>query len=105
MKMKKEIKEIRLCVKGEFEDWESAIERVFHGYEISEKENPELFEFVRQLLKKTYYSCFAITRIYKTIEKGFVVKLFAQTENAYGGYVGTVETYATIDDIIRNAKR
>jgi hypothetical protein len=105
MKMREEIREIRLHIKGEFEDWENSIERVFHGKEITEKENKELFEFVRKLLKKTYYSDYAITKIYKTIEKGFVIKLFKQTQNQYGGYVGTIETYVTIDDIISNIKR
>jgi hypothetical protein len=103
--MKGEIREIKLYVKGEFEDWGSAVERVFHGKEITERENKELFEFVRQLLRKTYYSTYAITKIYRTVEKGFIVKLFKQTENAYGGYVGTIETYATIEDIIKNIKR
>jgi 1,4-alpha-glucan branching enzyme len=103
--MKREIREIKLYVKGEFEDWKDAIERVFHGYEITETENKELFEFVRQLLKKTHYSSFVVTKIYKTIEHGYIIRLFTQTENQYGGYVGTIETYATIDDIIRNAKR
>jgi hypothetical protein len=103
--MKGEIREIRLYVKGEFEDWSTAKEEIVHGKEITERENKELFEFVRQLLKKTYYSTYAVTKIYKTIEKGFIVKLFKQTENAYGGYVGTIETYATIEDIIKNIKR
>jgi hypothetical protein len=101
--MKREIREIKLYVKGEFESWENAKERIVHGYEISEKESPELYEFVRQLLKKTYYSNFAMT-IYRTIEKGFIVKLFAQTENAYGGYVGTIETYITIEDIAKSIR-
>lgn len=103
--MEKKIGEIKICIKGEFEDWGSARERIFHGYEITEKENKELFEFVRQLLKKTYYANFAMTKIYKTIEHGYIIKLFAQTENQYGGDVGTVETYATIDDIVKNVKR
>jgi hypothetical protein len=103
--MKGEIREIRLYVKGEFEDWSTAKEEIVHGKEITERENKELFEFVRQLLKKTYYSTYAVTKIYKTIEKGFIVKLFKQTENQYGGYAGTVETYVTINDIVKNIKR
>jgi hypothetical protein len=103
--MKKEIQEIRLYVKGEFEDWNSAREEIVHGFEVDKKENKELFEFVEKLLKKTYYSDFVVTKIYKTIEKGFVIKLFKQTENQYGGYVGTTETYATIDDIVKNIKK
>jgi hypothetical protein len=103
--MKGEIREIKLYVKGEFEDWGSAVERVFHGKEITETENKELFEFVRRLLKKTYYADFAITKIYRTIEEGYIVKLLKQTENQYGGYAGTVETYVTINDIVKNIKR
>jgi hypothetical protein len=104
-KIKREIREIKLYVKGEFEDWENAVEKTIHGYEISERENPELFEFVEKLLRKTYYDEFVVTRIYKTIEEGFVVILFSQTGNEYGGYCGTIETYATIDDIVKNIKR
>ena len=103
--MKKEIREIKICLKGEFEDWERAEKRIFHGYEISEKESKELYEFVRQLLKKTYYADYAITNIYKTVENGYIIRLFKQTENQYGGYVGTVETFASIDDIIKNIRR
>jgi hypothetical protein len=105
MRMERKIREIIIHIKGEFEDWKNAEKRVFHGYEITETENKELFEFVRRLLKKTYYADFGITKIYKTIEEGFIVKLFKQTENAYGGYVGTIETYATVDDIAKNIKR
>jgi hypothetical protein len=89
MRMGKEIREIKIWVKGEFEDWRDAEKRIFHGYEITERENKELFEFVRQLLKKTHYSCFAITNIYKTVEHGYIIKLFRQTEN----------------DIIKNIRR
>jgi hypothetical protein len=105
MRMERKIREIIIYIKGEFEDWKDAEKRVFHGYEITETENKELFEFVRQLLRKTHYSTYVTTKIYKTIEKGFVIKLFQQTQNTYGGYVGTIETYATIEDIIKNIKR
>jgi hypothetical protein len=100
-----EMKEIKLYIKGEFEDWREAREKTLHGYEISERENPELFEFVEKLLRKTYYDELAVTHIYKTIEEGFVILLFSQTENQYGGYCGTIQTYATIDDIVKNIRR
>jgi hypothetical protein len=103
--MGKEIREIKLYVKGEFESWNEAIERVFHGTEVKEEENRELFEFVRQLLKKTYYANYAVTRIYKTVEHGYIIKLFRQTENAYGGYVGTIETYVTVEDIVKGVRK
>jgi regulator of sirC expression with transglutaminase-like and TPR domain len=97
--MKKDIREIKICLKGEFE--ERGEKRVFHGAELKEEENRELFEFVRRLLKKTYYADYAVTRIYKTVEQGYIIKLFKQTENEYGGYVGTIESYVSIDDIKR----
>ena len=102
VRRKKMVKKISIHVKGEFEDWKDAKEKVFHGYEIHEK---ELYEFVRELLKRTSYANLAITKIYKTIEHGYIIRLFAQTENRYGGYVGTIETYATVDDIIKNIEK
>jgi hypothetical protein len=103
--MKGEVKEIRLYIKSWTEDWSEAEERVFHGRQITKAENPELYEFVEKLLKKTYYDTCVISRIYKTIEKGFVIVLFDMLENKYGGYIGTTTTYVTIDDIIKNIKR
>jgi hypothetical protein len=96
--------EVKLWLKGEFESWDEAKEMIVHGKEITRRECEEFFEFVEQLLEKTYYSDFVVTRIYKTIEKGFVIKLFKQTENQYGGYAGTIETYVTINDIVKNIK-
>jgi hypothetical protein len=103
--MKREIREIKICLKEEFEDWKDAEKRVFHGYEITEKDNKELFELVRRLLKKTYYADYAITNIYKTVEHRYIIRLFKQTENQYGGYVGTIETYVTVEDIVKNIRR
>jgi hypothetical protein len=96
------MQEIRLYIKGEFEDWEKAIERKFHGVELN---NRELKEFIERLLKKTEYATYAVTKIYKTVEAGFVIVLFTQTNNQYGGYVGSIQTYITIDDIVRSLKR
>ena len=100
-----EIKEIKLYSKGEFESWDSAKEEIVHGFELNEKENRELYEFVRRLLEKTYYENFVVSRIYKTIEHGYVIVLFRQTENEYGSYVGTISLYATLEDIIKNMKK
>jgi hypothetical protein len=99
------MREIRIYSKGEFEDWESARALVFHGEEIDRERNRDLYEFVEDLLIRTHYSDFALTRIYKTIEKGFVCLLYKQTQNEYGGYVGSVQIYITIDDIARNMER
>jgi hypothetical protein len=100
-----EIKEIKLYTKSWTEDWDSAREEIVHGFELDKKENEKLFDFVEKLLEKTHYASFAITKIYETIEKGFVIKLFKQTENQYGGYVGTIETYVTVEDIVKNIRR
>ena len=99
------VKEIKVYMKSEFETWDEAIERVFHGKEIKRTENRDLYEFVEDLLMRTHYSEFALTRIYKTIEEGYLCVLYRQTQNEYGGYVGSISLYATIDDIVKNIKR
>jgi hypothetical protein len=79
--------------------------RKFHGYEIKRENNRDLFDFIERLLVKTRYGDYALTHIYKTVEKKYIMVLFKQIENEYGGYVDTVQIYITIDDIVRNVER
>jgi hypothetical protein len=101
-KMSKKPEKIKIWLKGEFEGWENAKLAQFTGYEI---ENEDFYEFVARLLKRTEYGSYVITAIYKTVECGFVVKLFKQVENQYGGYTGSITTFVTVDEIIKAIKR
>ena len=102
--MKRRYKQIKLYVKGEFDTWNQALERVFHGYEI--KNNKELYRFIEELIKRTDYCDLVPTKIYRTVEGGgYVIRLFKQTENQYGSYVGTVETYLTLDELLSSLKK
>jgi hypothetical protein len=97
-KMSKKPEKIKIWLKGEFEDWPNAKLVEFTGYEI---DSEELHEFVSKLLKKTEYASYVVTGIYKTVECGFVVKLFKQVENQFGSYTGSITTYLTFDEIVK----
>jgi hypothetical protein len=34
----------------------------------------------------------------------YIIVLFKQTENSYGGFVGSVSTYLTLDELIKAVK-
>jgi hypothetical protein len=96
------IKKIEVWVKGEFEDWEHARLAQFYGKRIDDSD--ELYEFIYRLLRKTEYSDYAVTAIYKVVGYSYIIVLFKQTENSYGGFVGSVSTYLTLDELIKAVK-
>jgi hypothetical protein len=100
-KKNKKLEKIKIWVKNEFEEWDSAKRIEYSGYKI---EDEDFYELVRELLKMTKYSDYTITGIYKTSEHGIIIRLFKQIENQYGGYSGSVLTFVFLKDIIKVIK-